>query len=189
MEPNDYHVHKATCWAGWLLREDNWAKTEGKECCVTSYIKLWFISHPTQMANPHVQSPQSHFLADNPPWEHHHSFFTITTDKVVTVKLGLNQRNRAACASASTLEIDVIDSLLGGWCMLKSAKLGPEKLLVVLDEWAIVRPNSSFVHKSLSRYHFWFDIVHIKRSHRLQEGRYCIVDMLFSLFSLSPLDN
>ena len=163
MEPNDYHVHKATCWAGWLWREENWGKTESKECCETSYIKLWFISHPTQMANPHVQSPQSHFLADNPPWEHHHSFFTITTDKVVTVKLGLNQRNRAACASASTLEIDVIDSLLGGWCMLKSAKLGPEKLLVVLDEWAIVRPNSSFVHKSLSRYHFWFDKVHIKK--------------------------
>ena len=150
MEPNDYHVHKATCWAGWLWREDNWAKTEGKECYVTSYIKLWFISHPTQMANPHVQSPQSHFLADNP--------------------------NRAACASASTLEIDGIDSLLGGWCMLKSAKLGPEKLLVVLDEWAIVRPFQFCSQEPLEI----IDKVHIKRSHRLQEGRYCIVDMLFS---------
>ena len=35
------------------------------------------------------------------------------------------------------------------------------------------------VVKSLSRYHFWFDKVHIKRSHRLQEGRYCIMTCPF----------
>ena len=39
--------------------------------------------------------------------------------------------------------------------------------------------GNSFVHKSLSRYHFWFDKVHIKRSHRLQEGRYCIMTCPF----------
>ena len=68
--------------------------------------------------------------------------------------------------------------------MLKSAKLGPEKLLVVLDEWAIVRPFQFCSQEPLEI----IDKVHIKRSHRLQEGRYCIIDMLFSLFSLPPLD-